>query len=284
MASIRVIEGLSIPGSPERVNEDALGASEGIAFVLDGVTGLADTPLMPGASDAAWVAHAVRDLLLRHDTADLRTLIGEVARELVTRFARERLREPAARWELPWTTLSLIGIEPGRLNIAYVGDSRVLVETADDEVHNFGTNPSRTAFETRLASKMLAMRKGQALGLESIRATVLPELRRARDTVNTPNGFWLMGPDPAVAANATVTSLALDGPATVLLATDGFYALVEDYKHYGDRELIATAQTLGLSVLARELRRIEDEDPEGARHPRMKKSDDATALLVRIEP
>jgi hypothetical protein len=93
-----------------------------------------------------------------------------------------------------------------------------------------------------------------------------------------------MGPDPAVAANATVTSLALDGPATVLLATDGFYALVEDYKHYGDRELIATAQTLGLGILARELRRIEDEDPEGERHPRMKKSDDATALLVRVEP
>jgi hypothetical protein len=37
-------------------------------------------------------------------------------------------------------------------------------------------------------------------------------------------------------------------------------------------------------VLARELRHIEDDDPHGERYPRMKKSDDATALLVRIEP
>ncbi len=287
MAHLKVVEGLSIPGSPNRENEDALGSAGSIAFVLDGVTGLADAPLMPGKSDAAWVAHTARDLLLQHggDAAgDLRKLIGAVAKEITARFETERLRAPQARWELPWTTLSLIGVEGGRLHIAYVGDSRVLIETADDEVHNFGTNPSRTAFESRLAAKMLAGSKGKALGIDSIRATVLDDLRRARDTVNTAEGFWLMGADPAVADHATVTSIVLDGPATVLLTTDGFYALSEDYKHYGDRELIATAQTLGLSVLARELRHIEDDDPDGARYPRMKKSDDATALLVQIEP
>jgi hypothetical protein len=48
--------------------------------------------------------------------------------------------------------------------------------------------------------------------------------------------------------------------------------------------LIATAQTIGLQALARELRHIEDDDPNGERYPRMKKSDDATALLVRVEP
>jgi serine/threonine protein phosphatase PrpC len=176
--------------------------------------------------------------------------------------------------------MSLIGVEPGKLDIAYVGDSRVLIETADDEVHNFGTNPSRSAFETRLAAKMIASRKGQPLGP----ATVLPELRQARNPVNTGAGYWLLGADPAVGVHATVTSLALSGPATVLLVTDGFYALVEDYQRYGDRELIATAQTIGLKALARELRHIEDEDPNGERYPRMKKCDDATALLVRVEP
>lgn len=286
MARIQVIEGLSLPGSPERVNEDALGAGKSIAFVLDGVTALADTPVMPGKSDAAWASHVARDLLVAHEaTSDLRTLVGDVARDIAARFEAERLRPPAARYEIPWTTLSMIRVADGRLDVAFVGDSRVLVETAtDDEVHNFGINPSRSAFETRLAEKMLAARKGQTLGVESIRAIVLPDLRRSRDTVNTPQGFWLLGPDAAVGQHISVASLELKGPATVLLATDGFYALVEDYKRYGDRELIATAQTLGLSILARELRHIEDDDPEGVKYPRMKKSDDATALLVRVEP
>jgi hypothetical protein len=67
-----------------------------------------------------------------------------------------------------------------------------------------------------------------------------------------------------------------------VLATDGFRW--SGLQRYGDRELIATAQTMGLAILARELRHIENDDPNGVRYPRMKKSDDATALLVRVEP
>lgn len=284
MPQITVLEGLSIGGSPTRDNEDALGAVGSIAFVLDGVTSLSETPLIGPKSDAVWASHVARDLFLANGAAsgdDLRTLITTVAKGITAKFETERVRPPRERYELPWTTMSLIGIEAGRLNIAYVGDSRVLVETGgDDEVHNFGTNPSRNAFETRLAAKMIAAQKGQPLGP----AAVLPELRAARNTVNTNTGYWLLGADPTVGANATVTSLALSAPAIVLLATDGFYALVEDYQRYGDRELIATAQTMGLVALARELRHIEDDDPSGERYPRMKKSDDATALLVRVEP
>ncbi|MDZ4739721.1 MAG: protein phosphatase 2C domain-containing protein [Alphaproteobacteria bacterium] len=284
MAHIQVLEGLSIPGSPERENDDAMGATATIAFVLDGVTSLVETPLMPGRSDAAWVAHTARDLLLQHGpkaAIDLRGVLRDVASEITRQFEAMRFRPPAARYELPWTTISMIGVEPGRMHIAYVGDSQILVETADDVIHNFGISPSRSAFETGLAAKMIAARKG--IGVEAQRQTVLAHLQRARDIVNTPQGYWLLGADAAVGEHVKVATLELSGPATVLLATDGFYALKEDYGRYGDRELIATAQTVGLKILARELRHIEDEDPEGARYPRMKKSDDATALLLRVE-
>ncbi|MFM9863349.1 MAG: hypothetical protein ACKVRO_07055 [Micropepsaceae bacterium] len=283
MPLISVIEGLSIGGSAERVNDDTFGALSSVAFVLDGVTSLSETPLMPGRSDAAWAAQTARELFLAHGAArggDLRGLVTTVAVGITVRFEAERVRAPRERYELPWTTMSLIGVEAGQLNVAYVGDSRALVETGDGHVHSFGVNPSRTAFETKLAQKMIAAQKGKPLGP----AAVLPELRAARNTVNTGTGYWLLGADAAVGAHATVTSLALSGPATVLLATDGFYALVEDYQRYGDRELIAAARTVGLGSLARELRQIEDDDPNGQRFPRMKKSDDATALLVRVEP
>lgn len=50
-------------------------------------------------------------------------------------------------------------------------------------------------------------------------------------------------------------------------------------------ELIDAALSSGLEPLARELRRIETEvDPDGARFPRFKQSDDATALLLRKAP
>jgi hypothetical protein len=287
MAKIDVIDELSLPGSAERVNEDALGATGTIAFVLDGVTGLADAPLLPGKSDAAWVAGAARDLLLelgQGRAGDLRGLIKLVENGIASRFERERLRVPSERYELPWTTLSLIGITAGTLHLAYLGDSRILVETADGEIHNFGTNPTRSAFEQRLSARVVKERKTSGLGVDAIRATVLPELRRARNTVNSGNGYWLLGAEGDVATHAAVTSLALNGPATVLLSTDGFYALREDYAVFDDRDLIATAQTLGLAQLGAQLRRIEEADATGERYPRMKTSDDATAILVRAEP
>lgn len=287
MAKISVIEGLSLPGSPDRPNEDAYGATSAIAFVLDGVTGLADTPLVDPKSDAAWVSHAARELLLRHGATfdgDMRALVGKVAQEITARFERERSRPPAERYELPWTTISIIGVTPGHLHVGYLGDSRIVAETSDDEIHNFGAHPTRTVFEQKLSQRVSAASKEQGLNVATIRATVLPELRRARNTVNTPNGFWLLGADPASGPNTGVTSLALSGPATILLATDGFYALKEDYEIFDDRDLVATAQTIGLHQMAQQLRAIENDDPYGQRYPRMKKSDDATALLVRVEP
>jgi hypothetical protein len=285
LAKIHLLDALSLPGSADRDNDDAMGSTAAIAFVLDGVTSLSDTPLMPGRSDAAWVAHLARDLLLKAPDSlagNPRALVRGVAEDITHAFENGRMRPPAGRHELPWTTLSLVSVEPGRLNIAYVGDSRILVETGDDCIHNFGTTPSRGSFEARLAQKMQSAGKG--IGIEAQRQTVAAELKRAREFVNMPDGYWLLGADARVGDNLLLASLALDGPAIALLATDGFYALVEDYGAYNDRDLVATAQAIGLESLGAQLRRIEEADPVGTTYPRMKKSDDATAVLVRIEP
>jgi len=69
---------------------------------------------------------------------------------------------------------------------------------------------------------------------------------------------------------------------TVLLASDGFLALVSDYERYAAVGLIAAAETKGLAALGEELRAIEEGDPEGRRFPLFKKSDDATALLLKL--
>ena len=50
-----LIDSLSLPGNPEKPNDDAFGFGDQAALVLDGATGLGE-PLMPGKSDAAWLA------------------------------------------------------------------------------------------------------------------------------------------------------------------------------------------------------------------------------------
>jgi hypothetical protein len=68
----------------------------------------------------------------------------------------------------------------------------------------------------------------------------------------------------------------------VLLASDGFLALASDYGAYGADSLMQAALEKGLKALGEELRAIETGDAGGDKYPRFKKSDDATALLLRV--
>jgi hypothetical protein len=70
--------------------------------------------------------------------------------------------------------------------------------------------------------------------------------------------------------------------ARLLLATDGFLALVSDYGAYDAPGLMQAAMAKGLAALGEELRAIEKSDAAGERFFRFKASDDATALMLQL--
>jgi len=68
----------------------------------------------------------------------------------------------------------------------------------------------------------------------------------------------------------------------MLLTSDGFLALASDYDRYHAEGLVEAASAKGLRALYNELREIENSDLEARHYPRFKKSDDATAVLLRV--
>ena len=77
-----------------------------------------------------------------------------------------------------------------------------------------------------------------------------------------------------------VRPLTVREGARLLLASDGFLALVSDYDAYDIAGLVQAASGKGLAALAVSLRAIEENDASGVKFFRFKKSDDATALLL----
>src|SRR5689334_24859231 len=63
--TFELLDSLSLPGDAAKPNEDAFGHDAVAAVVLDGATPLGD-PLMPGPSDAAWIAQFGARRLLAH--------------------------------------------------------------------------------------------------------------------------------------------------------------------------------------------------------------------------
>ena len=62
---LEVLDTLSLPGEPGKANEDAFGHDGVAAVVIDGATPLGDS-LMPGPSDAAWIAQFGARRLMAH--------------------------------------------------------------------------------------------------------------------------------------------------------------------------------------------------------------------------
>jgi hypothetical protein len=276
------LDALSIPGHPAKPNDDAWGQTSTAAVVLDGATNLSES-LLPGESDAAWLARFAARRLMAHcnDGAHVREALARALGEAEKSFHGLRRRPPKRNHENPYASMMLIGAASGGFEALWFGDCAALVKRPSAAVEVIGEAFDKRAAEAKRV-KMLADAKGLAPAAAGARPEFLSALRAARDAINTGNGGWLFGPDPKAAEHVRAKTVAASPGTLVLLASDGFLALACDYGAYDVEGLVATAFGKGLEALGAELRAIEANDAEGRRFPRFKTSDDATAVLLRL--
>ena len=113
-------------------------------------------------------------------------------------------------------------------------------------------------------------------------ATLRSMLARAsRNRINSGNN-WLFSPDVKAASHVSRRVMKIKSGSEILLLTDGFLALASDYGAYNADSLMDGARSKGLVALGEQLRAVEADDSGGDKFPRFKKSDDATALLLRL--
>jgi hypothetical protein len=278
-----IIDSLSLPGDPAKANDDALAHETASAVVMDGATGLGE-PLLEGESDAAWVARFGAEQLMAHMRSGSLASDAMVSalRETESEFSRLRRRVPAETYEVPFASTMFVTLERKVMRARWFGDCAALVRRPGESAEIIGEAIAKRARERdRVAA--LASALGTSSAAKGVREKFLPALRRARNFVNTDVGGWLFGPDSRAADHAAHADVAAPAGTVILLVTDGFLALASDYERYSPDGLLDVAQLKGLVPLGEELRAIEESDPEGARFPRFKKSDDATALLLKVE-
>lgn len=282
--TLTYVEALSLAGDRAKQNDDAFGSRAGYAWVIDGATDLHAEPEMRQASDAAWVAAQLNARLFGqfYDPRgmfeqDLRRSVAFTAEQARRDWDYKRATE-CPRWKLPIASLLIVTDNQGHgFHGLDLGDSRVFALDAAGAVFVAGGPDDAADEETALAAKQSEKEKPLLRRTETIEM-----LRRMRGELNQPGSRWTFCLDPACAEHARSFSWTLARPAHILLMTDGFSALVDRYHAYDAGGLVRAALDKGLQELGRELRAIENADTGGDKHPRFKKSDDATALLMRL--
>lgn len=279
---LTLVESMSLAGDRAKQNDDAHGFADGAAWVIDGATDLHSEPLTGAASDAAWIAQNANAYFHEHtgirDEDGLRTLIRDAATAAAIDFA-QLSDAPAEKWKSPICSLLMAAETERGITGLDLGDCRCFALDANGAAFEIGGPAKIADMETKLAAKAARESGGGALLRHQSTLDMLRRLRASQNGAGTPWTFCL---DPECAEHARTWSLDLARPAHILLATDGFAALVDRYATYDAAGLVKAAREQGLQELGRELRAIEIQDAGGAQHPRFKPSDDATALLLRL--
>lgn len=279
--SLEILDSISIPGNSAKPNDDAFAFVDRAAIVFDGATGLGDN-LMPGKSDAAWLATFGSRRLMAYirEGAAPSEAVSAALFDAQTSYEALRRRAPAERWEVPYASMMFVAQNAQGLEVLWYGDCAALVKRPNAPVEIVGDALEKRALESSRVAK-LAAKHGLSPAAGINRPEYMDALRKARGYANTEKGYWAFSPD--VTAADHVAHAQIDAPVgtLILLCSDGFLALVSDYNAYGAEALVANAQSKGLAALCEELRAIETSDPEGVKFPRFKTSDDATAILVR---
>lgn len=269
-----------------RVNEDSFGYQEDCAWVLDGSTGLNGKRLVAQeqGSDAQWYSRKFSRYLEENLPGSEQPLQEIFSRGVSVVWAEflEKAGGSVKREDMPCIVGTAVRIRDGYLEYITIGDCCLLVrfkdgqvvELLDDTISSLDQNTLRLGLE--ISAK-------EGIPLAQCRPLILPELRRVRMLMNTPEGYISLADDPASVLNAKVGKLPLHEIREICMVSDGFaeyygmFGLAENLEAFMDFAAAKTPEVLFSELLA-----AQKADATYEKHPRFKLSDDATILYAIV--
>lgn len=256
--------------APDRDGEDYCAVGPDVAVVVDGVG------LPPGGCvhGVAWYARNLAHATLAASTDRAVPL----ANGLATAIAAVAARHPGCDLTQPDTPSAAVGV-------LRLGDDRVeALSLADVTIALDLGDEVRTVVDRHAedrAGLVGAGLAGHRIGTQAHAAAVAGLLAERATACNRPDGFWVAAADPAVAHRAT--TVTVPGVRRAAVCSDGASWPADEgvwtWTEYFD--LLAAVGPAGVVAAVRDL---EDADPAGVVHPRLKRHDDATIAFLSARP
>lgn len=281
---LQVLDQISVPSG--KVNDDRVGAAGALAWAIDGATDVLAEPLMPGGSDAAWIAAMLDNELTSRGTtpvASLDALVAELTEAAARAFAREQRRPPSDPHEYPSAAGFIVRLADGQLDYLALADCQCFAAAPGEPVVELGHDPRVRISDKPVIEVMQTYRaETQGAGWREARQHFKPRFRAARARLNTPDGYGVLSVIPVPPQFPRTGRHPVEKGTRVLLATDGFMRISDMFGRYATADLIDVCCNVGLAAVAEELREMERADGDCVHVPRTKPHDDASAILLEV--
>lgn len=262
----------SEPGSPKGENEDFAAAAPGLLVMIDGAG--APAGLESGCvHSVSWYASHLGGLLLA-SAAKLAVGLDEALATSIEAVSTLHVRtcdlgHPGS----PSATVALARVHGERLEHLVLSDAVLLLDQVDG-------NPAIIT-DDRLAAVIAGLDEPDevsSLGSDEHTGRLRSRVEQLAAHRNQPGGFWVASTKPEAAFEALTGTTALEELNAVGLLSDGASRLADRFHLMSWRDLLAVLRKDGPAELIARTREAEATDPDGARWPRGKASDDASAI------
>lgn len=267
------------------VNDDRVGQSGNVAWVIDGATDVGDGPLVGDSSDAAWLADTISNWLLAKAAelpADLAELPAAISAHAEREFARLCRRQPQGRHEHPSASGLIIRVAGSALEYVAVGDCTLLVADRDGRMARYGIGDDDAGDPWLVRHLKSAARETGQRTAGGLRASIMPVLRTARERMNCVPGYGVFSITAPPVNYIETGRIAIAPDSRALVASDGFMRLADVYGVVQGDDLLAETFARGPDAMLRWLREIEADDADCRRYARAKVSDDASVIIATV--
>lgn len=178
----------------------------------------------------------------------------------------------------PCATLAIAGFTETEVRGVVLGDCSVIIERKDGSIEVI-TDNRLSWVATRERAELRSLREsGINESDKRYRAAHLKLVSAEQAALNRAKGYWATEAGASPGKMALPFSCSRADVSSLLLCTDGFANAVEKYKIYASwSELLRDAEQIGLEKITEKIRKFEKVGDSC----NVKKSDDATAVLIR---
>ncbi|MGV8984237.1 hypothetical protein [Clostridium sp.] len=268
-------------------NEDILGYTSKAAWVLDGATGYFNNRIPNYNSEAEWyVSEWNKYFYSNIDNMEksLKQILLEGMKEIKQKYYSIVNCENIEEATLPTATIAIIRIESNYINYYVLGDCIVAIKENESEDIKIITDNRIGKLENRVIESIVKIQKEKNVGIKYARNQVIGLLKENRKLKNTDSGYWILGFDEKAINFGIQMKIKINKSTEIMLMTDGFYRIIDTFSHYKNTsQLIEDVKQKGLNYIYNIIDEYENKDSECIKYPRTKKSDDSTAIYLKLK-
>lgn len=282
---MKILDMYSLPGDISKHNEDKIGFNGNSIWILDGATSFIKTTNNIYNSDAAWFSNEFNKLLKKNSDCSIKDNLYKSLSEIEKIYNNIKLKKITQEWEHPSAQMAMVQYfeNDKKINLAQVGDTRAIIKYKNGNVDILSYGFIDKLDDRNIKKIIRKYPDFCNLSLENKLKLIKPLIQKSRKKyMNARFGYPTVSTSLKILENDAVLYKEFDvnDIDVILLATDGFLSIVENYKKYNMEKLIEIVQNYGIEYVVKTIRDIEEEDKECLKYIRFKKSDDTSAILI----